>query len=262
MRTILHIEKSEFFCSIVRNSLAAAGYDYLSTGSFSEAFKIMHEKKVDAIVTSFYANGGTIKDFIEDINFSSNKGMPIFVVTGDDIDETKRELINLGVTDYILKKDLEDGIVDHINSVFESDQYMNNLKEAKIAIIDDSEFDISLEKDILENYDIHHVDCYSSGNDLLKSKKFYDIYLVDIILSNEFGENLIRKIRKDNLKCSIIAVTGLDNPKTLAAVLNSGADDFIIKPINEQLFISKLKSNIKTYTFNKQVNKLLKEMKK
>ncbi|OAA90444.1 response regulator [Clostridium ljungdahlii] len=262
MHTVLHIEESEFFCNIVKNTLVQGNYSYISADNFNEAYKILQDSDIDIIITSLYAKGGSIENFLKDINYSSKKDIPIFVVTSNAIDGTKKKLLNLGVTDYILKKDLNEQIIQRIDSIFQSDEYMEDLKEAKIAIIDDSSFDCLIEKDLFKKYNINNVDSYKSSKDLLKSNKKYDIYLVDIILENEFGQNLIRDIRKANLKASIIAVTSLSNPKTLAAILNCGADDFITKPINEQLFISKLKSNIKTYALNKRVKSIIKEMKK
>ncbi len=78
------------------------------------------------------------------------------------------------------------------------------------------------------------------------------MYLIDMVLENEFGKTLIRQIRRNNINSSIIAVTVLDNNKTLSNILNCGADDIINKPLDEKLFIAKLKSNIRIYTLNKK----------
>ncbi len=53
----------------------------------------------------------------------------------------------------------------------------------------------------------------------------------------------------------------MDNNKTLSNILNCGADDIINKPLDENLFIAKLKSNIRIYTLNKKIKSILKEMK-
>lgn len=88
--------------------------------------------------------------------------------------------------------------------------------------------------------------------------KKYDIYLIDIILKNEFGKDIIRKIRRSNIDSSIIAVTALDNNKALSKILDCGADDFITKPIDEELFIAKLKSNVRIYSLQKKLDKFIK----
>lgn len=105
---------------------------------------------------------------------------------------------------------------------------------------------------MLARYGIQNVDYYNSGKELFNSNKKYDMYLIDMVLENEFGKTLIRQIRRNNINSSIIAVTVLDNNKTLSNILNCGADDIINKPLDEKLFIAKLKSNIRIYTLNKK----------
>ena len=81
---------------------------------------------------------------------------------------------------------------------------------------------------------------------------------MNIILKNEFGKDIIRKIRRSNIDSSIIAVTALDNNKALSKILDCGADDFITKPIDEELFIAKLKSNVRIYSLQKKLDKFIK----
>ncbi|MCR1971685.1 response regulator [Clostridium cochlearium] len=259
MYTVLHIEQSEFFYNMVRMMLEKQGYNYINTDSFNEAHYILENNDVDLIITSLLAKGGSIEGFIKDVNSSDKREIPIFVVTGDNIDEKKKNLFNLGISDYILKEDLQDEISKHVEAVLEDDEHMRNLREAKIAIVEDSSLEYVIAKDILKKYGIEKLDFYKTGKELMDSGKKYDIYLVDLVLQNEYGKNVIRQIRRNNIKATIIAITSLDNTKTLSSILNAGADDFILKPLDEGLFIAKLKSNIRIYTLNKKINKYLKE---
>ncbi|WP_061320381.1 response regulator [Clostridium botulinum] len=261
MYTVLHIEQSDFFCKMVENILREKNYDYIATDSFNEAYNLINEYDIDLIITSLYGKGGDIEDFIKNIGYMDSNEIPIFIVTSDNDHEKKKNLLNLGVFDYLLKDDLKEEITKHVDAVFQDDEYMKNLKEAKIAIIDDNSFDCTLEKDMLARYGIQNVDYYNSGKELFNSNKKYDMYLIDMVLENEFGKTLIRQIRRNNINSSIIAVTVLDNNKTLSNILNCGADDIINKPLDENLFISKLKSNIRIYTLNKKIKSILKEMK-
>ncbi|ATD55465.1 response regulator [Clostridium chauvoei] len=253
MYTVLHIEQSEFFLKIVKSEVLGKGYQYISTESFNEASRILENDKIDLIITSFYAKGGKLEDFVKDVNSEYN--IPIFVVTSNDVDESSRNIINLGISEYILKKDLQVEIKKHLDTIFREDEYMRCLKEVKIAVLEDNKLERIIEKKMLEDHGIKNVDYYQSGSDLLNSEEKYDIYLVDIILKNEFGKDIIRRIRRNNIDSSIIAVTGLDNQKTLANLLNTGANDFITKPVNEDMFIAKLKSNVRVYNLEKKLKK-------
>lgn len=254
MYTILHVEQSEFFIEIAKKIIRENGYKYMFTDDVNEAKDILENNKIDIVITCAYPQGGGVEELVKEVN--SKYGLPIFVVTSNNMDEKKKELINLGVTEYILKNDFEE-IGKHINYVFAEDRHMNDLKESKIAVVEDSEFQKKIEKDMFDKYNIKNVDFYESGSELKNSDKKYDIYLIDIILKNEFGKELIRKIRLNNMKAIILAVTALDNSKTLASILDAGANDIIIKPVDENLFIAKLKSNIRVYTLNKEIDNIL-----
>lgn len=102
MYTVLHIEQSEFFLKIVESEVLEKGYEYISTENFNEANSILRENHIDLIITSLYAKGGKIEEFVKDVNSKYN--IPIFVVTSNDIDEHSRKIINLGISEYILKK--------------------------------------------------------------------------------------------------------------------------------------------------------------
>ena len=174
------------------------------------------------------------------------------------MDDKRKDLVNLGISEYILKKDLEEEVRNYLDSIFRTDEYMRDLQEANIAIVEDNEFFRELEKEILRSRRIYNVDYYKDGKSLIDSGKKYDIYLIDIILKNEFGKDIIRKIRRSNIDSSIIAVTALDNNKALSKILDCGADDFITKPIDEELFIAKLKSNVRIYSLQKKLDKFIK----
>lgn len=255
MCTVLHLEQSEFFLKMARNLIEERNCIYISASNIKEASSILRNNKVDIVITSLYPEGGSVEEFVKEVN--GRYEVPIFVVTSNNIDAEKKELVNLGVTEYILKSNFEDEIVKHINYAVKDDEHMADIMESRIAIIEDSVFEREREKDIFEKYNIKNVDFYESGLELKNSGKNYDIYLVDIILKNEFGKDLIRNIRVNNIESIIIAVTALDNPKILAGILDAGANDFIEKPINEQLFISKLKSNIRVYSLNKKIKNIL-----
>ncbi|WP_300385051.1 response regulator [Clostridium sp.] len=254
MRNILHIEQSSFFSTLVEKIVVEKGYKYINVSEFKEAKEMLLKEKIDLLITSLYVKDGILEELIRYINDTYD--IPVFVVTSDNLDESRKELINLGINEYILKKDLESEVRKYIDNVFRTDEYMKDLQEAKIALVEDNDFFINLERKILNDNGILNVDYYKDGRSLLESGKSYDMYLIDIILKNEFGKDIIRNIRRNNMDSSIIAVTGLDNNKALAKILDGGADDYIIKPIDEELFISKLKSNIRIYNLQKKIYNL------
>jgi len=253
MSNVLHVEQSSFFEKLLEDIVSEKGYRYINVKGFDEAKDVLFNNKIDLIITSLYAKGGQLEDFLKFIN--KKYDIPVFVVTSDDVDDNIKSIINLGINEYIHKKDLEFELKKYLDTVFRTDEYIKDLQEANIALVEDNDMYTKISKNILNKNNILNVDYYKDGQTLLNSGKSYDLYLIDIILKNEFGKDLIRKIRRNNIDSSIVAVTALDNNKTLANILNSGADDIITKPIDEELFIAKLKSNIRVYSLQKELKK-------
>ena len=252
MYTVLHIEQSEFFCKAAKEILESNDYQYIHTDNFNEAIGLIDEFDVDLVVTSLYAEGCTVEEFVATIK-EKYPEKPIFVVTGDSMGEERKKLIDLGIKEYIFKEEFKEEFIKYVNMAFAEDQYTKGLQEAKIAIVEDSHLEMLFTKHILSKYNLKNIDYFKTGSELIKKNKKYDIYLIDIVLKDEFGKDIIRKLRRDNIDSTIIAVTGLHNPKVQAEILDSGANDIIVKPLEEDLFISKLKTYIRFYTLNKKL---------
>ena len=156
-----------------------------------------------------------------------------------------QQFMNLGVIQYIDKEEVNEALIKYIDNIFKMDKYLQILKEKEIAVIEDSHFSRLHLKDIFDRYKIKSVRYFESGTELAESKKIYDIYLVDLVLQDEFGKNIIAELREKSDESLIFAVTSLNNPNLLADVIDSGADDIIIKPIEEKIFIAKLKSFVR-----------------
>lgn len=257
MYTILHLEQGDFIKKLVRTILLENGFNCISVNTSEEFFNILNtpKQKIDLIITSLLITDNTIENFMRTINTSSHKDVPVFVVTGNNIEENKKRVLNLGVSDYITKDCLADELLKQIRLMLVEDELIECLREAKIAVVDDNEFDRTIIKDILDEYNIINVDFYSSGQALIESSKKYDLYLIDIVLEKEFGKNIILRLRRDNIESSILVVSSLTNTKTLASMLNAGANDYIRKPIQKEIFIAKLKSNIRTFGIIKKMKK-------
>lgn len=255
MYNIIHLEQSEFIKKIVKHTLLENGFNCISVDNASDVYNILsnNDQQIDLVITSLLIPGDTIENFMRTINTSSKRHIPVFVVTGNDIEENKKRVLNLGVSDYLTKDCLASELLKHIQYILAEDELMKCLQEAKIALIDDNNFDRTLIKDTLAEYKIFNIDFYPSGNALIESGKKYDLYLVDIVLEREFGKNIILRLRRDNIDASIIVVSSLTNTKTLASMLNAGANDYIRKPIQTDIFIAKLKSNIRTYSLIKKI---------
>ena len=235
MKTILHIEPSAFFVEVIRKKFNDSEYEYLSTDSYNEALILLEEFDVDLIISSFEGNGMTCEEFIKNVTYSY-QDIPVCILSGNKLNSNMQQFMNLGVIQYIDKEEVNEALIKYIDNIFKMDKYLQILKEKEIAVIEDSHFSRLHLKDIFDRYKIKSVRYFESGTELAESKKIYDIYLVDLVLQDEFGKNIIAELREKSDESLIFAVTSLNNPNLLADVIDSGADDIIIKPIEPIAF--------------------------
>jgi len=64
----------------------------------------------------------------------------------------------------------------------------------------------------------------------LALKHFYDIVILDILLPGKNGIEVCRAIRQSNNRVPILFLTALGTSENIAMGLDTGADDYIVKP--------------------------------
>ncbi len=126
----------------------------------------------------------------------------------------------------------------------------------KILIVDD-------EKDILEflSYSLKKegFSIYTASDGLEgleKTKKIKpDLIIVDLMMPKMNGIEMCENIRNDKKLSNVIILflTARSEDYTQIAALDSGADDFIKKPIKPKLLISKVKSIMRRFSLNKNL---------
>ena len=126
----------------------------------------------------------------------------------------------------------------------------------KILIVDD-------EKDILEflsyNLKKEGFSIYTASDGLEgleKTKKIKpDLIIVDLMMPKMNGIEMCENIRNDKKLSDVIILflTARSEDYTQIAALDSGADDFIKKPIKPKLLISKVKSLMRRFSLNKNL---------
>jgi CheY-like chemotaxis protein/HPt (histidine-containing phosphotransfer) domain-containing protein len=111
----------------------------------------------------------------------------------------------------------------------------------RILAVDDTAFVLTILKKILS--DTRYIlTCVSSGRDALKylEKHQPDIFLLDIEMPGMDGYELAIRIKESGQKAPIIFLTGNAKKEHLAKAVKSGAVDFIIKPINKDVLLTKI----------------------
>ncbi len=119
----------------------------------------------------------------------------------------------------------------------------------KILVVDDHTYNRDLLNFILE--DEGHV-CVEAENGKLACELFQkdssiEIILMDINMPEMDGISATRVIKEDKERfVPVIFVTALDDAEMVAKCLDAGGDDFVPKPVNENILLSKIKAHARS----------------
>ncbi|URZ02369.1 hybrid sensor histidine kinase/response regulator [Clostridium felsineum] len=117
-----------------------------------------------------------------------------------------------------------------------------------ILVIDDAKLNLLAVQNIVAEYKIECnlilVNSPEEGLKKIESEKI-DIILLDIVMPNLSGIDVLKMVRDKHKNIVIIMFTSLTDKKYLKESFDLGANDYINKPIEPIEFISRLKSAIK-----------------
>jgi DNA-binding response OmpR family regulator len=91
-----------------------------------------------------------------------------------------------------------------------------------------------------EGYD---VDVCSDGADAeyYISQKCYDIILLDRLLPHKDGITILKEMRSNNITCPVIMLTALGELGDKISGLDSGADDYLVKPFEFEELLARIR---------------------
>ncbi|BAZ10023.1 two-component transcriptional regulator [Calothrix sp. NIES-4071] len=90
-----------------------------------------------------------------------------------------------------------------------------------------------------QNYAVETVADGEAAKDLVQTYE-YDLILLDIVIPKIDGISLCRQIRDLGLQTPILLLTGRDSSHDKAVGLNAGADDYLVKPFDQEELIARI----------------------
>jgi putative two-component system response regulator len=129
----------------------------------------------------------------------------------------------------------------------------------RILIVDDDPTNVAIIEEMLENYD-HTLDFASTGEDALQimNKRKPDLVLLDVMMPGIDGFEVCRKIRTEGVwdSVKIILVTGKAMLEERLNGYKVGADDYIVKPFNEEELLAKIQVFLRLKSTEDQLREL------
>jgi len=127
----------------------------------------------------------------------------------------------------------------------------------KVLVVDDHTYNRDLLGFILEDHEYEYLEA-NNGSEAIEMVAKHDdieIVLMDVNMPVMDGYEATRIIKSANPDryIPIVFVTALDDEETLAKCLSVGGDDFVPKPINENVLVAKVKAHQRTAHFYKEL---------
>jgi PAS domain S-box-containing protein len=109
---------------------------------------------------------------------------------------------------------------------------------AKILVVDDEESIRFTFENFLSDigHEVATAKDYDEALDRLHDSDF-DLIFMDIVLGGKTGIDLLKEVKKRNLSCPVVMITGYPNVETASDALRSGAFDYIFKPVKQDALL-------------------------
>ena len=132
-----------------------------------------------------------------------------------------------------------------------------------ILIVDDEEINVKLIKGMLLKENFNLIGVYSGQEALsMLASENPDLILLDVMMPGMDGFETCRKIKEDKKTriIPILMVTALSEKKHRIMALESGADDFLSKPVERTELIIRVKSLLRIKKYHDELHESLQEI--
>lgn len=184
-------------------------------------------------------------------NSHAHKYTPVIVVSGDADERLLQEGFKAGVTDYFDKSNGYKAFGDFIKSFIQR----NSSLVGHVLFIEDSKTAAAVICDILERHGLKvtHADSAEFALELLEKQRYdehtedpIDLVITDFYLQGDLtGGDLLHAIRTrfhySQQELPVLVITGNDDQKTQVEVFHAGGNDFVTKPILEEVIMARIR---------------------
>jgi len=128
------------------------------------------------------------------------------------------------------------------------------MNEIKILLVEDEEkLARFVELELChEGYTVTKAFTGREGFDLAASGKF-DLVLLDIMLPELNGMEVLRRLRRTDVKVPVIMLTARDETMDKVAGLDLGADDYITKPFAIEELLARIRVSLRKHAVNESI---------
>jgi len=226
------------------------GVEVIGCDSIEDAQHALAQGPVDLVTTSLTLRDGDGLALARMVREAAGQAyVPVIVVSGDAQQHLEQRRFTEYVTDYFDKSLGHEALATFVRGYVQP----QTIPGATILYIEDSRVVAEATKRMLERQQLNvmHVGSAEEAFTLLtaeslgRSRHRIDLVLTDVTLKGELsGRDVVQRVRVDfgygKRRLPVLVMTGDGNPHNQTGLLQAGANDLVLKPIEERLLITKV----------------------
>lgn len=226
------------------------GVEVIGCDSIEDAQQALAQGPVDLVTTSLTLRDGDGLALARMVREAAGQAyVPVIVVSGDAQQHLEQRRFTEYVTDYFDKALGHEALATFIRGYVRP----QTIPGATILYIEDSRVVAEATKRMLERQQLNVLHVVSAeeaftlltAESLGRSRHRIDLVLTDVTLKGELsGRDVVQRVRVDfgygKRRLPVLVMTGDGNPHNQTGLLQSGANDLVLKPIEERLLVTKV----------------------
>jgi CheY-like chemotaxis protein len=226
------------------------GVEVIGCDSIEDAQLALAQGPVDLVTTSLTLRDGDGLALARMVREAAGQAyVPVIVVSGDAQQHLEQRRFTEYVTDYFDKALGHEALATFVRGYVQP----QTIPGATILYIEDSRVVAEATKRMLERQQLNVLHVVSAeeaftlltAESLGRSRHRIDLVLTDVTLKGELsGRDVVQRVRVDfgygKRRLPVLVMTGDGNPHNQTGLLQSGANDLVLKPIEERLLVTKV----------------------
>ncbi|MBF0109102.1 MAG: sigma-54-dependent Fis family transcriptional regulator [Magnetococcales bacterium] len=129
---------------------------------------------------------------------------------------------------------------------------------APVVLVDDEEELLFTSMVLLRNHDIAPVVTYPDSRQLMDQLAIHgaSVILLDLIMPNLTGRELLPRIQRFFPDIPVIIMTAVHEVETAVACMKEGAFDYLVKPVDENRFVSSVQRAMERHQLQLEIGRL------
>jgi CheY-like chemotaxis protein len=247
---IMVVDGSKLVRKLIIDVLAreVPGVEIVPCDGIAQAREALEAGAVDLVTTALSLPDGDGLALARTVRAASGqKYVPVIVISGNAQEHLESRLFTEDVTDYFDKSLGQAALAAFIRGYVQPEA----IAGARVLYVEDSKVVALATKRMLEKHGLkvlhfigveealEHLELHRGQDDVGA-----DLVLTDVYLKGELsGHDLLGRLRVDfaygKRRLPVLVMTGDANPDNQSELLRAGANDLVLKPIEERLLVTK-----------------------